>query len=154
MVHVFTNNISRIIGVFPLAFVSALLIPSLAMADSESQPCTEAHLQIEHIHNTLQASKQRQQQLQKEVRTTYQQLFACKIGTPLSITQQHYCSQLEEKGPKQFQAMIEVTTLRHQNAQLLAHQAHHAQLTCPKIKDGKRQKITRLIPLQNISMNQ
>ena len=132
MVHVFTTNISRIIGLFFVTFVSALLTPGFAIADSEIKSCAVAHLQIEHTQSTLQTSEQRQQQLQHNVRTTYQQLFACKTGTALSLAQQHYCTQLQEDGPKQFQAMVDAITLSHQTSQQLANQTHQATLNCPE----------------------
>ncbi len=144
MVHAFTKNITRIICLFSLALVSFLLIPGLAMADFESQPCTVAHLQIEHTQETLRTSEQRQQQLQQDVRSTYQQLFACKTGTALSIAQQQSCSHLQEEGPKQFQAMVEAITLSHQTSQQLAHQTHQAERNCPKITEETFPKIASL----------
>ncbi len=153
MVHAFTKHIARIIGLFALPFVSTLLIPGLAMADSEIPPCTVTPLQIEHTQKTLHASEQRQQQLQRDVRATYQELFTCKSGTLLSIAQQQYCSHLQEAGTKQFQAMIEVTTLHHQTAQLLAHQTHLMQLNCPSISEDTYPKTISLTPPKKVAMN-
>ncbi len=152
MVHTFTKLITQTIGGFPLAFASTLLIPGLAMADFESQPCSDTHQQIEHTKKTLHASEQRQQQLQQNVRATYQELFACNSGTLLSITQQQHCSHLQEEGPKQFQAMIEVTTLNHQTTKLLAQQTRLIQLNCESISGNTYPEIISLAPLKKIAM--
>ena len=146
MVHAFTNNITRIIGLFLVAFVSALVLPISVMAEPETLPCTDARLQIEQTHILLRPLQQRQQQLQQDVRATYQQLFACKAGTTLSIAQQQYCSHLQEEGPKQFQTMIEVITLSHQTSQQLAHQTRHVQLICPTISEHTYPEIISLTP--------
>ncbi len=143
MVHAFTNN-TRIIGLFFLTVVSALVLPISVMAEPETPPCTDARLQIEHTHILLRPLKQRQQQLQQDVRIIYQKLFACKTGTALSIAQQRYCSALQEAGPKQFQAMVKAITLSHQTSQQLAHQTRQAQLTCPSITEETFPKIASL----------
>ena len=153
MVHAFTKHITRIIGLFSLAIASTLVLPISVMAEPETLLCTEARLQIEHTQIILQPLKQRQQLLQQDVRATYQQLFTCKAGTLLSIAQQQYCSHLQEEGPKQFQAMIELTTLHHETAQLLAHQTRKAQHTCPAIIEDSLQKNTNLLPIQKVAMN-
>ncbi len=154
MLHAFTKNITRIVSLFPLALVLALLIPGVAMADSDSQPCVGAHLQIEQTQETLRASKLRQQQLQQDVRTTYQQLFACKTETLLSIAQQQHCSQLQEEGPKQFQAMVKAITLSHLTSQQLTNQTHQAILTCPASTEETFPKLSSLIRMQKNVMNQ
>ncbi len=153
MVHAFTKLITRIIGLLSLVIASALVLPISVMAELETLPCTEARLQIEHTQIILQPLKQRQQQLQQDVRATYQQLFACKTGTLLTKDQQQYCSHLQEEGPDQFQAMIEVTTLHHQTARLLAHQTRLMQFNCPTISEDTYTETISLTPLQKVVMN-
>lgn len=153
MVHAFTKHITRIIGHFFLVIASAFVLPISVMAELETLPCTEARLQIEHTQIILQPLKQRQQQLQQDVRATYQQLFACKTGTLVSKAQQQYCSHLQEEGPDQFQAMIEVTTLHHQTAQLLAHQTRLMQLTCLTISEDTYPETISLTPLKKVAIH-
>ncbi len=154
MVQAFTKNITRIMSLFPLAFVSALVLPISVMAEPEILPCTHARLQIKQTQTFLQPMKQHQQQLQQDVRMTYQKLFACKTETALSIAQQQYCSQLQEEGPKQFQAMVDAITLSHQTSQQLAHQIHQVHLNCPSISKETYPEIINLISLQKIAMNE
>jgi len=154
MVHVFTRNITRITYLLPLTFLWALLIPLTVMADPETLSCTDVRLQIEKTQKTLRPLEQHQQQLQQHLRAIYQELFVCQTGTSLTQAQQEYCRHLQDEGPKQFQAMVEVITLRHQTFQQLAHQSHQAQITCPAIAaEDTLPKTTSLSPLQEIARN-
>lgn len=153
MLPAFSQNILPITRAVPLAFALALLIPSLAMAASESQLCTDAHLQIEHTQMILRASEQRQQQLQQDVRAIYRKLFACQTGIGLSLAGHQHCAQLEKEAPKQFQAMVKSITFTHQTSQQLVHQTSQAQLTCPQNSENLLAQKTSMTPLQKFAIN-
>ena len=145
MIHVFTKNITRNAYLLPLTFVSALLMPLTVMADPEIRSCSDARIHITHTQNILRPMKQHQQQLQQHVRVIYQKLFACQTRTEFSLAQQKQCTQLQEEGPTQFQALVEAISLNHQTSQQLAHQIHQAQLTCPaSVEDTLPQIIRRV----------
>lgn len=144
MVHAFLTNPKQNPYLLALTFVSVSLIPFPVIAETETQTCTEAQKQIEQTQNTLRPLEQHQQQLQKHVRTIYQELFACKTGRELSRSEQQKCSQLQEEGPKNFQDLIKVITLSHQTSQQLAHQTQQAQLACPAIAEDTSSKVSRL----------
>lgn len=144
MILVLIRNIGRIMALLPLTFVAALFLPLNAMSESGTLSCRDAHRQIEQTQNTLRPLEQHQQQLQQDVRNIYQKLFACQTGTTLPLAQQQHCTQLQEDGPKQFQAMIKAITLSHQTSQQLAHQTRQVQLACPAIAEGTFPKIASL----------
>ena len=127
-----------------IALGIVVLSPLAVIAEPKDQSCETARQNIEQTQNILRPLKQQQQQIQQHVRTIYQELFACKTGSELSLVQQKYCTQLQKEGPKQFQNMIEVITLRHQTSQLLAHQTKQAQLTCPILTEDTFPQIARL----------
>ena len=133
MILVLIRNIGRIIGLLPLTFVATLFLPLNVMGESGTLSCTDAQKQIEQTQNVLQPLEQRQQQLQQDVRAIYQELFACQTGRELSRAEQQDCTQLQEEGPKQFQAMIRAITISHQTSQQLAHQTRQVQLACQAI---------------------
>jgi len=126
----------------PFIIVLAFWSPLPVIAGQKNPSCTDARIQIEKTHNALRSLKHQQQQLQQHVRTIYQELFACRTGAELSFAQQQRCTQLQEEGPKQFQAMIEVITRSHQNSQQLAHQTRQVQLACPAIAEETPPQIT------------
>ena len=137
-----------------MTFVWAALIPLTVMAETEILSCQAARKQIEQTQNSLRPLEQQRQQIQQHVRTIYHELFACQAGTVLSIAQQHHCTQLQEEGAKQFQAMVEAITRSHQTAQQLANQTHQVQITCRTIAAEETfLKTTSLSPLQKIAMN-
>ena len=145
MIQLFPRNIAPIIVLLPLALVLAFLIPLTVMAEPGTPSCPDARLQIEDTQNILRPLKQHQQQLQQHVRVIYQKLFACQTRTELSLAQQKQCTQLQEEGLKQFQAMVEAITLSHQTSRQLAHQTRQAQLTCPaSVEDTLPQIIRRV----------
>jgi len=135
MVHANAKGIIQIFRLLPLAFVTTLLIPFSVMAASETLPCQDVRLEIEQTQQTLSLLEQQQHELQQHVRIIYQELIACQTGSGRSTAQHHHCTQLEEEGPKQFQAMIATTTLKHQQSKRLVHQTRQAQLTCPTIAE-------------------
>ncbi len=149
MVHAF----AKITYLLPLTFVWALLFPLTVMAKSGILSCTDADRRIEQTQNTLRSLEQHQQQLQQHVRAIYQKLFACQTGTGLSLAHQQHCTQIQEEGPKQFQALVEAITLSHQTSQQLAHQTRQVQLVCPTIAENTFPKTTSLAPLQKITRN-
>ncbi len=151
MVHAGTNNITRFIDLFFLAFVSTLLIPFSVLAEPETLPCTNARLEIKHTQNILRPMRQHRQQLQEEVESTYQQLFVCQTDRKLSLTQQQHCTELQKEGPKQFQAIVTAIILSHQTSQLLANQSLQAQLACPVITERTSHTTTEQLPHHTIS---
>ena len=144
MVHAFITKPRPISYLLPLTFVSAFLIPFPVMAKSETPSCTDAQQQIEQTQNVLRPLEQRQQQLKQHVRAIYQKLFACQTGRKLSIAEQQNCTQLQEEGPKRFQAMVEAITLSHQTSQQLAQQTHQVRLACPAIAEDTSSDVPRL----------
>ena len=133
MVLSFITNPKRNPYLWLLTFVSAFLIPFPVVAESESQSCTDTQKHIEQTQNALRPLEHRQQQLQQDVRIIYQKLFACHAGGRSSLAEQQHCIQLQEEGPKLFQAMIQAITLRHQTYEQLAHQTRRIQLACPSV---------------------
>jgi uncharacterized protein len=128
---------------FPLALAFCVFSPLTASAEPASLSCDSARAQLEHTQHTLLPLKQQQQQIQRHVRAIYQELLACQTGTELSLAQQKYCTQLQEEGPKQFQAMVEAITLSYETSQQLAHQTRQVQLACPAISDETFPQIAR-----------
>ncbi len=144
MVHTLLTKLTRIPYLVPLTFASTFLILFPFMAEADSQSCTDVQKQIEQIQNTLRPLEQHQQQLQQHVRTIYQNLFVCQAGGELSLAEQQSCTQLQEEGPKQFQAMIEAITVSHQMSQQLASQTHQVQLACPAIAEDRSSIVSSL----------
>jgi len=70
------------------------------------------------------------------------------------LEQQKHCTRLQEEGPKQFQAMINIITLTHQASQRLSTQTRQDTISCPAIaaKDTFP-KPTSLSPLQGMARN-
>jgi len=131
MFQLFPRNITTILFLLPLPLVLIVLTPLTVLAEPGISSCPDVSLQIEQTQRTLRPLEQRQQQLQQQVRAIYQELFACQTGSSLALAQQRHCTQLQEEGPKQFQAMVAAITLHHRTSQQLAHQIHHMPLACP-----------------------
>ena len=139
-----TRNLSRIAVLLPITFVWALLIPFTVMAEPEAlscqaartKSCQAARTKMKNTRNTLLPLKQQQTQIQQYVRSIYQELFTCQTHTAFTRAQQDHCSQLQDKGPKHFQAMIEAITRSHQISQQLAHYTRQAQLACPGLVEN------------------
>jgi len=137
----------------PIGLAIVLLNPITVMAEPTGTSCEFARTQIEDTRNILHPLEQQQQQVQQYVRTIYQELLACKSGTALSLKQQH-CTLLQEEGPKQFQAMINIITLTHQTSQQLARQTRQFQLACFAIAaEDTFSKTTSLPTLQEFPRN-
>ncbi len=124
--------------------MTLLLSPIAATAEPHNDSCESTRKQIEQTYQTLLPLKRQQERIQREVRDTYQELFACKSGTAISLPQQRHCTLLQEKAPKQFQAMIEAITLRHQTSRQLADQTRQAKLACPALPEEAFTKFVNL----------
>ncbi|MEX0830620.1 MAG: hypothetical protein WD032_10300 [Nitrospirales bacterium] len=96
--------------------------------------------------------EQHQQQRQQDVRAICQKLCACQTGGGLSLAEKQDCTQLQEEGPKQFQAMVEAITFNHQTSQQLARQTRQTQLTCPANTENTFPKTPNLLLPQKSSM--
>ncbi len=131
MIQRFTRTLPTLISIFSLAFAWGILFPLTVMAEPNPSSCQDRYQQIEESQQALRSLEQHEQQLQQHVRGIYQELFACHTGSGHSTGHYHHCTQLEKEGPKQFQAMITTTTLKHQKSQQLAQQTRQVQLNCP-----------------------
>jgi hypothetical protein len=139
----------------PIALITVLLSPLAVTAEPNDQSCETAQRQIDQTQHTLLPLKKQQQQIQKHVQTIYQELFACKSRTALSLEQQKHCTHLQEEGAQKFQAMINVITLAHQTSQQLASQTRQSQLSCPAIAAEDTFPKTTSLPIlpKNIARN-
>ena len=131
MTLAFTKHIVRITYLCLLTILLASLSPLTVMAEPEILSCTNARRQTENTLNTLRPLKQQQEQLQQQVRAVYQELITCQTGAELSFAHQLHCTQLQEEGPKQFQALVKAITRSHQISQQLARQSRQMERTCP-----------------------
>ena len=153
MLSTYTTNVRKPRLQLSIALMTLLLSPIAVTAEPHDKFCETTRKQIQQTHQALLPLKLQQEQIQRQVRDTYQELFACKTGTPVSLPQQRHCKQLEEEASQYFQAMIEAITLSHQTSQQLASRTHQAELNCSENSEVASTKITSLIPLQEISLN-
>ncbi len=153
MIPVLARVFTPITAILFLTVSTTFFLPSSSRADSQTLSCSNVRLEIEQTQRLLRPLEQRQQAIQQNVRTIYQKLFVCQSGRETTFVEQQQCTQLQEEGPTQFQAMVEITTRKHQAFQKLSHQIRQAHLNCAGIEGNTSPKTANQPAIQKIAQN-